>query len=101
VEAYGTKGKAAGFVYHCALGLNVGHGNAGKIKRTSLRSAHGTPGDAALLVAVGLWEVAEHGWNIVNFGTRQVVGASQQVIAESKANAGKKGADARWHGDEK
>lgn len=99
VEKHGTKGKQAGFVYLCALGHAVGHSSDGVIKRTSLRWVHGTAGDAALLVLEGFWEPCDEGWRIKNFGTRQVVGAAQQVIHDSKSAAGKKGADARWHGD--
>ena len=96
VEVYGTKGKQAGFVYQCALGHSVGHGTDGFVKRTTLRAVHGTAGDASILVALGLWEVVENGWHIKNFGTRQVVGAAQQVIREAKSQAGSKGADKRW-----
>lgn len=96
IETYGPKGKAAGFVYLCALGHSVGHGTDGLVKRTSLRALHGTPGDAALLVAAGFWEACDSGWHIVNYGTRQVVGAAQQVIHDSKSAAGTKGAQARW-----
>ena len=96
VEIYGLKGKQAGFVYHCALGHSVGHGTDGLIKKTTLKAVHGTPGDAAILVATNLWEVVEMGWHIRNFGTKQVVGAAQQVIREAKSAAGSKGADKRW-----
>ena len=101
VETYGAKGKQAGFVYQCAMGHAVGHATDGTVKRTSLKGVHGTSGDAAILVAVGLWEAVDSGWRIVNFGTRQVVGASQQVISEAKSAAGKKGAEARWNSDDK
>lgn len=97
VETYGEKGKAAGFVYQCALGHAVGHGTDGLVKRTSLRAMHGKPADAAILVASDLWEEADGGWRIRNFGNRQVVGAAQQVIHDSKSAAGKKGAEKRWH----
>ena len=96
VEVYGMKGKAAGFVYHCALAHAVGHATDGLVKKTSLRGIHGTPGDAEILVNIGLWEAAEGGWRIKNFGTRQVVGAAQQIVSEQKSAAGKKGAEARW-----
>lgn len=100
IDIYGQKGKQAGFVYLCALGHSVGHGTDGLVKKTSLRAIHGTPGDAQILVAVGMWEPVDIGWHIVNFGTRQVVGAAQQIVSEQKSAAGKKGAEARW-GDEK
>lgn len=99
VEDHGNRGKQAGFVYICALGHAVGHGTDGLIKRTSLKWVHGTPADAALLVAADLWEVVDGGWRIRNFGTRQVVGATSQAIKEARSAAGKKGAEARW-GDE-
>jgi hypothetical protein len=99
VETYGQKGKQAGFVYLCALGHAVGHGTDGEIKKTSLKWVHGTPADAAVLVDAELWEPIATGWRIRNFGTRQVVGAAQQVMHESKAAAGKKGAEKRWGDD--
>jgi len=95
VEIYGAKGKAAGFVYQCALGHAVGHQTDGLIRRTSLRAMHGTAGDAALLVATDLWEVAHGGWRIKNFGTKQVVGAAQQVISDARQAAGRKGGVAK------
>ena len=100
VEVYGAKGKQAGFVYWCAMGHSVGHSTDGLIKKTSLRALHGTPGDAAILVQAGFWEIVEKGWRIRNFGTRQVVGAAQQVISETRSAAGKKGAEKRWGDDD-
>ena len=98
--AFGAKGKAAGFVYDCSLGYAVGNGNDGLIKRSALPFVHGTTADARLLVEVGLWQVVESGWQIKNFGTRQVVGASQQVkedqLRADRSEAGKKGAESRW-----
>lgn len=95
IETYGAKGKAAGFVYQCALGHSVGHATDGLVKRTSLRAMHGTAGDAAILVAADLWEVIDGGWRIKNFGSRQVVGAAQQVIREEAAANGKRGGEAK------
>lgn len=95
VEKHGTKGKQAGFVYLCALGHAVGHGSDGVIKRTSLRWVHGTPGDASLLVLEGFWEPFEEGWRIKNFGTRQVIGAAQQAISDSRREAGRRGGESK------
>jgi hypothetical protein len=96
VETYGDKGRQAGFVYLCALGHSVGHGTDGLVKTTTLRAIHGKRADAHVLVSVGLWDECDGGWVVHNFGTRQVVGAAQQVIAEAKAAAGRKGAASRW-----
>lgn len=96
VDEHGGKGKQAGFVYLCALGYAGAHETDGLIKRSALKFCHGTPGDAALLVTAGLWEPDEAGWRIKNYGTRNVIGAAQQVISEAKSEAGKKGAAARW-----
>lgn len=97
IDEFGVKGKQAGFVYLCALGYSGAYETDGLIKRSSLRLVHGTSADAAILVSADLWVVADKGWHIKNYGTRQVIGAAQQIISEQKSAAGKRGADARWH----
>ncbi|GAA4176429.1 hypothetical protein [Gryllotalpicola koreensis] len=92
----GAKGKAAAFVYFCSLAHAVGQGTDGLIKKATLPFVHGTAADARLLVDARLWIVVEGGWQIKNFGTRQVVGAEAQAIHEVKSAAGKKGAEERW-----
>jgi hypothetical protein len=98
--ANGVKGKAAGFVYHCAMANAVANGTDGSIKRAALPFVHGTPADARLLVEAGLWQETNTGWQIRNFGTRQVVGASEQAkedeVRAAKSEGGKKGAESRW-----
>lgn len=96
VDEHGARGKAAGFVYFCALAYAGGHESDGLIKKAILKFVHGTPADAALLVSSDLWIEAEGGWVIKNYGTRQLVGAEQQVISAERSAAGKKGADSRW-----
>lgn len=100
VEDGGVKGKAAGFVYLCALGYAAGQETDGFIRRSALKFIHGVAADAELLVQAGLWVVVEDGWAIKNYGNRNVVGASQQAAAEDvaakRSEAGKKGADGRW-----
>lgn len=100
--AHGAKGKAAGFVYQCALASAVANGTDGSIKKAALAFVHGTPADARLLVEVGMWQETPTGWRIKNFGTRQVVGASEQVkqdeISAARSAAGSAGAEAKHHG---
>lgn len=100
IDEHGAKGKQAGFVYLCALGFAGAYETDGLIKRSSLRMIHGTTIDAGILVSSDLWLLDPKGWLIKNYGTRQVVGAAQQQISEARSEAGKKGADARWHADE-
>lgn len=94
------KGLAALGVYFSSLSFSVGNGNDGIIKKAHLRFVHGTPALAALLVSAELWDAYEGGWRIRNFGTRQVVGMSEQVKAEEisavRSAAGTKGAEGRW-----
>lgn len=99
----GPKGKAAAFVYLASLAWAVGHGTDGLVKRAILPFIHGSPVEARLLVRHCLWDEVEAGWVIRNFGTRQMVGAVQQVIAdelaEKRSEAGRKAATARWTSD--
>lgn len=92
----GPKGKQAGFVYWMSMCHSAGHGTDGLIKRSALPFVHATQADAKLLVTVGLWEVAEGGYRVKNWGNRNVVGAMQQALSEVRSEAGKKGAEARW-----
>lgn len=100
VDQYMVKGKAAGFVYVCALGYAGQHETNGLIKKSNLKFIHGTPGDAQILVLAGLWLEVDGGWQIKNYGNRNVVGGEHQAAAEATRAAqiegGKKGADKRW-----
>lgn len=90
------KGKVAAFVYVCSLAYSAGHETSGFIARAALPFVHGTPVDARLLAESRLWEVVAGGWQIHNWGTRQLVGAESQAVHDSASERGKKGADARW-----
>ena len=96
----GAKGKAAGFVYWMGLSYCGAHDTSGVVKKAVLPFIHGTTIDARLLVEARLWKPIDGGWQIVNYGNRNVVGASQQAIADglsaSRSEAGKKGAGERW-----
>lgn len=97
--ASSPKGKGAAFVYFCSIAQANANGSDGLIKRGSLPFIHGTPADATLLVAADLWETEGTGWRIRNFGTRNLVGASEQVkadeISAARSAAGRAGAEVR------
>ncbi|WP_433660775.1 hypothetical protein ACQPW1_00350 [Nocardia sp. CA-128927] len=94
--AGGPKGKAAAFVYVCSYLWSVANGTDGVIKRSALPFIHCTKADANWLVQAGLWQCAEGGYRINNFGDRNVVGFAQQALSDTRAEAGRKGAAARW-----
>jgi hypothetical protein len=94
------KGKGAAFVYVCSMAYAAGHDTSGFIARAALPFVHGTPADARLLAESRLCEVVEGGWQIRNWGTRNLTGASQQAISDVRSKAGKEGAAKRWAKDE-
>ena len=52
--------------------------------------------DAVLLATVRLWDVVEGGYQIRNWGERQLTAAAAEAIAQSRSEAGKRAANARW-----
>ena len=95
----GDKGLAAAFVYVSSLAHSGGHDTSGFIAKGALPFVHAKPAHTRLLVEARLWEYAEGGYRIVNWGDRNLTGASQQVVSEERAKAGRKGADKRWQTD--
>jgi hypothetical protein len=96
LAGYGDKGLAAAFVYVASLAYAGANATDGYIPRGALPFVHGKPAHVRLLLEVRLWEQADKGWRIRNYGDRNVVGTVQQVISEGLSEAGKKGAAARW-----
>lgn len=101
LDALGRRGgKGAIAVYVFALAWSGGHSTDGHIPRAALPMLHGTPGDAATLVAVGLWDADPDGdgWWVHNWTERQELA----VITEAKREAKRRGAARtnciRWHG---
>jgi hypothetical protein len=92
------KGKGAAFVYVCSLAYAAGHDTSGFIARAALPFVHGTAIEARLLAEVRLWDVVEGGWQIRNWGTRQLVGAEAQAIHESAVANGRRGGQAKARG---
>jgi hypothetical protein len=97
LEAAGpARGKAAAFVYICSYLYSAAHETDGVIKRSALPFIHATKADANVLVQQGFWKCVPGGYRIVNYGSRQAVGFAQQALSDTRAAAGRKGAEARW-----
>src|SRR3954454_16466186 len=92
----GDRGLAAAFVYVASLAHAGGHDTSGFIARDALPFVHGKRSHARILVDSGLWDEVENGWQIRNWGERNVVAAAQQALSHIRSDAGKKGAAARW-----
>jgi len=92
----GPKAKGAAFVYVCSLAYSVGNETNGFVAKAALPFIHGTPAEARLLMESRLWLQVEGGWQIPNFGTRQLIGAQAQAISDARSAAGKKGMESRW-----
>ncbi len=92
----GDRGLAAAFVYMASLAHSGGHETSGFIAKGALPFVHGKPTHARLLVEARLWTPVEGGWQIVNYGDKNMVGAAAQALSTVRAEAGKKGAEARW-----
>lgn len=96
LASLGDKGLAAAFVYVCSLTYSGGHETSGFIAKAALPFVHGKPAHARMLAEAHLWLIVEGGWQIKNWGERNLVGATQQALSELRSVAGKKGAEARW-----
>jgi hypothetical protein len=96
LAGHGDRGLAAAFVYVASLAYSGANTTDGLIARGALPFIHGKQSHAKLLVETRLWEPADRGWRIRNWGDRNLVGAAQQAISEALSEAGKKGAAARW-----
>jgi hypothetical protein len=85
-------GRAAGFVYCCALAYAGKHGTDGFIPRGALGRVNGRPADAQKLVDVGLWLPVDGGWDIAGWAERQESTDATQARRTKAQNA----ARARW-----
>jgi hypothetical protein len=99
IDEHGQRGKAAAAVYLFAIGYAGQHGTSGVIKKSQLKFIHGTPGDVGLLVGAEMFDQIDGGWQIHNYGKRNLVGFAQQAISTERAAAGRKGAEKRWSDD--
>lgn len=96
---YGAKGRAAAFTFVCSIAYGVNHSTDGNIRKAALGLIHGTPADAKLLVAVGLWVEVEGGWMIPDWAERQQTKETTEAKRAIRSEAGRKAANARWSKD--
>jgi hypothetical protein len=86
-------GAKAFVLYISALGYSGGHGTDGHIPTYALRTNHGTPRLAGLLVKHRLWEENGEGYVIPKWAERQEL----TFTTDAKSRAARKAACGRWH----
>lgn len=96
VAEYGARGKAAAFVFVCAIGYAAAHNTDGAIRKAMLPFVHGTPADARILVEAGLWDVAEKGWCITRYAEHQPTMATREAEAKARQEKARNAANTRW-----
>lgn len=85
-------------VYTFAMAYAGGHGTDGFIAKHVLAAIHGTPKIAESLVEAGLWEYAEGGYQIRNWGERQEMTLVAELKRQNKRIAGAKSQCVQRHG---
>jgi hypothetical protein len=93
----GDKGRAAGFVYVCALAYCQTNETDGVIPFGALPFIHATRKHAQLLVDVGMWAPHPKGWEVVNYLKRQPSAETIEAGRAARSLAGRKGNCVRWH----
>ena len=98
VTEHGDRGRAAGFVYACALGYCGLHGTDGLVSFAALPFVHGRKRDAELLVEVTLWRPDPSVWQVTNYAMRQEQSSVTVAKKHAAVTAASKAACVRWHG---
>lgn len=90
-----TKGGRA--LWTTALSWCMDQLTDGHVPKGMLRMLDGSPADARSLVAVGLWETAEGGWQFHDWLDYQPDAASIRAKREKESEGGQIGNHVRWH----
>lgn len=90
-----TKGARA--LWTSALSWCMDHLTDGFVPKEVLRRLDGTPGEARSLVSVGLWEVAEGGWQFHDWAERNPDADSIRAKRAKESDGGREGNHVRWH----
>ena len=94
-------GRATAFVYVCGIAYAGHNGTDGLIPFAALPLIHGTKRDADRLIndygAGPLWHMAQRGWLMPNYLTRNEAAATTASKAAASTSAARKAACSRWH----
>jgi hypothetical protein len=80
-------------VYMAGLGWTGAQGQNGYIPAFALPMLHGTRKEAQELVEVGLWDLAQGGWDVHDWAEYQP--STEEHVKRS--NKARQAAQARWH----
>lgn len=84
--------------YMFALGWCGAAGTDGWVPTYALKSVHGTPSTARLLVRYSLWIEGTDGWRIPNYDQRQELSVITETKRVAAQIASRKANCTRWHG---
>lgn len=93
-----TKKHAAINLYVFGLAWSGCHATDGFVPSYALKTIHGTPQLARLLVKYHLWDEGINGWTIRNYADRQQLSDETYTVRKSQQIGGAKGNCVRWHG---
>ncbi len=89
-------GERAGWIYISALCYAARYQTNGHIPSEALPLLGCDPDCLTKLISTGLWELAEGGYQIHDWGKYQFDTQQKLAMRSAKAKAGKKGAAKRW-----
>lgn len=89
------EGHRAAFVWCCSLAYAGKHGTDGLIEDYALTRINGRPADATRLVAVGLWDKVDGGWQVHDWADRQQSTEETQRRSQQARDAARK----RWEAE--
>lgn len=93
-------GRGIAFSYLCCIAYGGLNDTDGHVPFAALPFVHATRADMATLVSVGLLTPTQRGWQVVNYGDRQQLSTTTQVIRTAQSVGAQKGNCIRHHGPE-
>ncbi|AHH20770.1 putative bacteriophage protein [Nocardia nova SH22a] len=77
------------------------HGLDGFIPKAALRVIGGTAADVRHLIGVGLWDLAENGWDVHGWRDYQFSSEEHEARRQRLSERGRKAAEAKWKNQRK